>query len=147
MERAVRVLESFAVPHEVRILSAHCTHEAARAFAEGALAGGVRIIIAAAGGAAHLAGFMAAHTLIPVLGVPIDSSPLSGVDALYTTVQMPPGIPVGTLAIGAGGVVNAALLAVQIPALSDGELRKRLLEYRREMAADMAAKDAELQKR
>jgi phosphoribosylaminoimidazole carboxylase PurE protein len=126
MEEAVRVLDEFGVGCEVAVRSAHRTPDAARRWARGARARGLEVIIAGAGGAAHLAGAMAAHTRLPVLGVPLASSPLAGFDALLATVQMPPGVPVGTLGVGAWGARNAAHLALRILALRDPALGRRL---------------------
>ena len=130
MQHAAKTLEEFGVPHECRVLSAHRTPAAATAYVSEAEGRGVEVLIAAAGGAAHLAGVAAAHTLLPVLGVPIESASLKGMDSLLSTVQMPGGIPVGTLAIGKAGAVNAALLAVAILANSRPELRAKLRLYR-----------------
>ncbi|MBZ5631842.1 MAG: 5-(carboxyamino)imidazole ribonucleotide mutase [Acidobacteriia bacterium] len=130
MKHCCDVLTQFGVPHEKRVLSAHRTPHATAEFISGAEQRGVKIIIAAAGGAAHLAGVAAAHTLLPVLGVPMESASLKGMDSLLSTVQMPGGIPVGTLAIGKPGAINAALLAVAILALSDTGLHKKLEAYR-----------------
>jgi phosphoribosylaminoimidazole carboxylase PurE protein len=126
MEEAARVLEEFGVPSELVVRSAHRTPDAARSWARGARARGLEVIIAGAGGAAHLAGAMAAHSTLPVLGVPLASSPLAGFDALLATVQMPPGVPVGTLGVGAWGARNAAHLALRILALRDPALARRL---------------------
>ena len=126
MEEAMRVLRDFEVPSELVVRSAHRTPEAAAAWARGARKRGLRVIIAGAGGAAHLAGAMAAHSRLPVLGVPLASSPLGGFDALLATVQMPPGVPVGTLGVGSWGARNAAFLALRILALSDAALARRL---------------------
>jgi 5-(carboxyamino)imidazole ribonucleotide mutase len=130
MKHCCDVLTQFGVPHDKRVLSAHRTPHAAAEFISGAESRGVKIIIAAAGGAAHLAGVAAAHTLLPVLGVPMESASLKGMDSLLSTVQMPGGIPVGTLAIGKPGATNAALLAIAILALSDTGLHKKLEAYR-----------------
>jgi 5-(carboxyamino)imidazole ribonucleotide mutase len=132
MRQASEVLNQFGVPHESRVLSAHRTPKHAVEYAEGAEDRGVEVIIAAAGGAAHLAGVLAAHTLVPVLGVPIESKALKGLDSLLSMVQMPAGIPVGTLAIGTAGARNAALLAIAILANSRPELRDKLRRYREE---------------
>jgi 5-(carboxyamino)imidazole ribonucleotide mutase len=132
MRHASDTLKKFGVPHESRVLSAHRTPQAAMEWASGASARGMQVMIAAAGGAAHLAGVMAAHTVIPVLGVPMESPALKGMDSLLSTVQMPAGIPVGTLAIGKAGATNAALLAVAILALNRPELTKRLEAFRAE---------------
>jgi 5-(carboxyamino)imidazole ribonucleotide mutase len=130
MKHCCDVLTQFGVPHEKRVLSAHRTPHATAEFISGADRRGVKVIIAAAGGAAHLAGVAAAHTLLPVLGVPMESASLKGMDSLLSTVQMPGGIPVGTLAIGKPGATNAALLAIAILALSDTGLHKKLVAYR-----------------
>ena len=130
MSEAVKILGELGVPCEARVLSAHRTPEETAAYVKGAAGRGLRVLIAGAGGAAHLAGAVAAHTLLPVLGVPIDSSALQGLDALLATVQMPKGIPVGTLAIGKAGAGNAALLAAEILALGDVALRERLAAWR-----------------
>ena len=126
MEEAARVLRDHGVAHEVVVRSAHRTPEAAARGAKGARRRGVEVIIAGAGGAAHLAGAMAANSTLPVLGVPLASSPLAGFDALLSTVQMPPGVPVGTLGVGSWGARNAAHLALRILAVSDAALGRRL---------------------
>ena len=134
MKNASDTLSQFGVPHESRVLSAHRTpHETAK-YVKGAEGRGVEVVIAAAGGAAHLAGVCAAHTLLPVLGVPMESK-LNGLDSLLSTVQMPGGIPVGTLAVGKAGAVNAALLAIAILANQRPELRKKLKKFRTDQAA------------
>jgi 5-(carboxyamino)imidazole ribonucleotide mutase len=130
MRLAARTLTEFEVPHETHILSAHRTPDRMSEFASTAESRGLEVIIAGAGGAAHLPGMTAAHTTLPVLGVPIESRTLKGVDSLLSIVQMPAGIPVGTLAIGAAGATNAALLAVQILAITRPELRARLHAFR-----------------
>ena len=130
MRHADQTLTDFAVPHECRVISAHRTPHLAAEFASTANSRGIQIIIAAAGGAAHLAGVLAAHTTLPVLGVPMKSDALNGMDSLLATVQMPAGIPVGTLAIGKPGAINAALFAVAILANSRPELRKKLEDFR-----------------
>src|SRR5215831_18012884 len=126
MRQADEVLTNFGVAHECRVLSAHRTPKETAAYVGGAEARGVEVVIAAAGGAAHLAGVCAAHTLLPVLGVPMESAALKGMDSLLSTVQMPAGIPVGTLAIGVPGARNAALLAIAILANKRPELRDKL---------------------
>ena len=126
MRRAAEVLEELGVPHETRIVSAHRTPDRLVAYAKGAVGRGLKVIIAGAGGAAHLPGMTAAMTRLPVLGVPVESKALSGVDSLYSIVQMPAGIPVGTLAIGAAGAANAGLLAAAILAAFDPDLAARL---------------------
>jgi 5-(carboxyamino)imidazole ribonucleotide mutase len=132
MQHASQTLSQFGVANECRVLSAHRTPAAATEFISSAEGRGVQVIIAAAGGAAHLAGVAAAHTVLPVLGVPMQSAALQGMDSLLSTVQMPAGIPVGTLAIGKPGAINAALLAIAILANSRPELREKLHGYRRE---------------
>ena len=130
MRQADEVLAQFGVPHECRVLSAHRTPAETAEYISGAEGRGMEVIIAAAGGAAHLAGVCAAHTVLPVLGVPMESAALKGLDSLLSTVQMPAGIPVGTLGIGGAGARNAALLAVAILANSRPELRERLRQFR-----------------
>ncbi|HYW44577.1 MAG TPA: 5-(carboxyamino)imidazole ribonucleotide mutase [Bryobacteraceae bacterium] len=134
MRQASETLAHFDVPHECRVLSAHRTPVQTAEYVSQAEAGGVEVVIAAAGGAAHLAGVCAAHTLLPVLGVPMESASLKGLDSLLSTVQMPAGIPVGTLAIGPAGARNAALLAVAILANSRPELREKLRRFRAEQS-------------
>ena len=135
MEEAARIFAEFGIGCELAIRSAHRTPEAAATWARTARSRGLRVIIAAAGGAAHLAGAMAAHSRLPVLGVPLASSPLAGFDALLSTVQMPPGVPVGTLGVGAWGARNAAFLALRILAVSDAALAKKLEAHALRMAA------------
>ena len=137
MQAAEGVLGELGVETDVRVISAHRTPERLRRFLDGAEAAGIEVVICGAGGAAHLAGVTAAHTLLPVLGVPIDSSPLSGLDALLSTVQMPGGIPVGTLGIGKSGARNAGLLAAAILARKDGALRDRLAAFRERQSASV----------
>ena len=132
LERAAKLLEQFGVPHACEVVSAHRTPDKLAAYAKSAADRGLKVIIAGAGGAAHLPGMLAAHTHLPVLGVPVESAVLRGVDSLLSIVQMPAGVPVGTLAIGPTGVANAALLAVSILALDDSTLRGRLVAYRAE---------------
>ena len=132
MRHAADVLERFGVQHECRVVSAHRTPQLMAEFAAAAEGRGFEVIIAGAGGAAHLPGMVAAHTMLPVLGVPIESRTLKGVDSLLSIAQMPAGVPVGTLAIGQAGATNAGLLAVAILANSRPELRERLREFRRE---------------
>lgn len=131
MKHAAETLTALGVAHESRIVSAHRTPERLYAFAKGAKAAGFKVIIAGAGGAAHLPGMTAAMTVLPVFGVPVESKALSGQDSLLSIVQMPAGIPVGTLAIGKAGAVNAALLAASVLALSDEALAKRLELWRK----------------
>lgn len=143
--KAVDILEMFSVPYQARVLSAHRTPNQAAEFASKAEQNGFSVIIAAAGKAAHLAGVLAAHTTVPVIGIPIQSSALDGLDALLSTVQMPPGVPVAT--VGINGAENAALLAVQILALNDGLLKEKLKDYRLKMEKSVEQKDIELQKK
>jgi 5-(carboxyamino)imidazole ribonucleotide mutase len=135
MKSTSETLARFGVPHECRVLSAHRTPAATVEYAAGAEARGIEVMIAAAGGAAHLAGVVAAHTLLPVLGVPMESASLKGLDSLLSTVQMPGGMPVGTLAIGKPGATNAALLAVAILAGKRPALREKLRAFREEQTA------------
>jgi len=141
LQRAVAVLEQFGVPHSCEIVSAHRTPAKLAEYAAGAAGRGLKVIIAGAGGAAHLPGMLAAQTHLPVLGVPVESSMLRGVDSLLSIVQMPAGIPVGTLAIGPAGAANAALLAVAILALADAGLRDRLIAYRSDQTARVLQED------
>ena len=134
MRQADEVLTKFDVAHECRVLSAHRTPAQTAEYISQAESRGVEVVIAAAGGAAHLAGVCAAHTVLPVLGVPMESASLKGMDSLLSTVQMPAGIPVGTLAIGPAGARNAALLAVAILANSRPELREKLRQFRKEQS-------------
>jgi len=130
MKAAAKVLEEFGVPYEAKAMSAHRTPHAVAEWATNAQKSGKKAIIAAAGGAAHLAGVVAAHTTLPVLGVPMPSKHLQGLDSLLSTVQMPKGIPVSTFAIGEAGAANAALFAVALLALSDSSLQKKLSDFR-----------------
>jgi 5-(carboxyamino)imidazole ribonucleotide mutase len=143
MQAAVEVLEEFGVAHEVRVLSAHRTPLAMASYAETAENRGLEVLIAGAGGAAHLPGMVAALTSLPVIGVPVASKALSGLDSLYSIVQMPAGIPVATVAIG--NATNAGLLALQILATADPDLRQALNTYRQELRAMVEAKDQRLQ--
>ena len=138
MKHAAETLDALGVSYEARIVSAHRTPERLYAFAKGAKAAGFKVIIAGAGGAAHLPGMTAALTTLPVFGVPVESKALSGVDLLYSIVQMPPGIPVGTLAIGQPGAINAALLAASVLALGDSALGERLEAWRARQTAAVA---------
>ncbi len=139
MRAAHETLNQFDVANECRVLSAHRTPREAADYVSGAEARGIEVLIAAAGGAAHLAGVTAAHTVLPVLGVPMESASLKGMDSLLSTVQMPAGIPVGTLAIGKPGAVNAALLAVAILSGRRPELRERIRAFRAEQARKILA--------
>jgi phosphoribosylaminoimidazole carboxylase PurE protein len=144
MEEASTLLTKFGISWEMRISSAHRAPERTMTYAKTALDKGMEVIIAGAGWAAHLAGMIAAETPLPVIGVPIDSSSLQGMDALLSTVQMPPGVPVATMAIGKGGARNAAILAAQILGLKYPEIRERVLAYKKELAQEIEKKDAEL---
>jgi phosphoribosylamine--glycine ligase len=140
MQSASNVLKDFGVAFEITVASAHRSPRRAADWASSARARGIKIIIAGAGHAAHLAGAMAAHTSLPIIGVPIDSSCLQGMDALLATVQMPPGVPVATMAIGKSGARNAGILAVQILALADTALAEKLEEYKQNMAVKVEQK-------
>ena len=131
MRHAVELLDDFGVPNEHKIVSAHRTPEMMAEFARGAAERGIRVIIAGAGGAAHLPGMVAAHTWLPVLGVPVQSQALHGIDSLLSIAQMPAGVPVGTLAIGAAGATNAALLAASILATTDEKIRDKVVAFRK----------------
>ncbi len=145
MEGCVEQLRQFGIEPTVRILSAHRTPQDAAEFAEAAEAAGIKVVIAAAGMAAHLAGALAARTLLPVIGVPLVAEPgLGGIDALLSTVQMPPGVPVATMALGKPGAKNAAILAVQILALRDDQLHQKLDDFRRKQEQTIRQKDASL---
>jgi 5-(carboxyamino)imidazole ribonucleotide mutase len=139
MQHAARSLKDFGVPHEARVMSAHRTPALVTDYVSGAAARGMKCIIAGAGGAAHLAGVVAAHTTLPVLGVPMPSKHLQGLDSLLSTVQMPKGIPVATFAIGEAGAANAGLFAVALLALQDPALAKKLDEFRRQQAEAVKA--------
>jgi phosphoribosylaminoimidazole carboxylase PurE protein len=145
MESCVEQLRQFGIEPSVRIISAHRTPQVACEFAENAAADGIQVLIAAAGMAAHLAGALAARASVPVIGVPLVCEPgLGGLDALLSTVQMPPGVPVATMGVGKAGAKNAAILAVQILALHDPELRAKLADFRREQEQTVRQKDATL---
>ena len=146
MQEAEKILKEFKIPCEVHILSAHRTPGLAAEFAKMAAKKGIQVIIAGAGMANHLAGAMAAHTVIPVIGVPLEGSSLNGLDALLSTVQMPPGVPVACVAVGKTGAKNAGHLAAQILALSDKQLEERLIEYRKRTEAMIVEKNKKLQK-
>jgi phosphoribosylaminoimidazole carboxylase PurE protein len=140
MQGCMDVLQEFDISYEVRVLSAHRTPDLTREYAVSAADRGIEVIIAGAGWAAHLAGFMAGHTTLPVIGVPIDSSAFKGLDALLSTVQMPPGIPVATVAVGNGGAINAGVLAAQILALKYPPVAEKLTNYRKELTAKATEK-------
>lgn len=145
VEKTVNTLREFGVPTEVHVFSAHRTPDEARGFALSAAERDIGVIIAAAGMAAHLAGAIAAQTVLPVIGLPLSSAVLDGMDALLSTVMMPPGVPVATVAVN--GAVNAAVLAVQILALGDEELTKRMVEYKKTAAAKARAKNAAVEEK
>ena len=142
LEPAADMLDRFGVRHELRVLSAHRTPEAMASYARSAASRGLKVLIAGAGGAAHLPGMLAANTPLPVIGVPVPTTTLNGLDALLSIVQMPRGVPVATVAIGGGA--NAGLLAVQILAGGDPDLLRRLVEYKEELAETARQQDAEL---
>jgi phosphoribosylaminoimidazole carboxylase PurE protein len=144
MEETIKILEQFGIVHEVLLTSAHRSPERTSSFARKAAERGVRIIIVGAGAAAHLAGVIASQTPLPVIGVPIDATALQGMDALLSTVQMPGGVPVATMAIGKAGAKNAALMAIRILALADETLLKKLQNYIEQMARDVERKQASL---
>jgi phosphoribosylamine--glycine ligase len=140
MERASKQLEEFNIPYFMTVSSAHRTPDRTVKLVREAERKGVEVIIAGAGAAAHLAGVIAAHTILPVIGVPVDSSPLKGIDALYSTVQMPPGIPVATMAVGSGGAKNAAIFSAQILAVKDKKIARALKAFKKKMAREVLKK-------
>ena len=144
MRGCTETLKELMIPYEARVISAHRTPKQTQEYAQTAAERGLEVIIAGAGWAAHLAGFMAAHTALPVIGVPIDSSPLKGMDALLSTVQMPPGIPVATVSLGKGGAKNAAVLAAEILALKYPAIAERLKAYRDKMTKEVIEKSQAL---
>ena len=146
VQDALKLLDDFGVASEVTISSAHRSPDRTQHYATTLEERGVQVVIACAGGAAHLAGVLAAHTILPVIGVPIDSSPLKGFDALLSTSMMPAGVPVATMGIGKAGASNAAILAAQILARGDATLAQRLRDYKKKLAANVEAKDRELKK-
>ena len=139
------VLDEFHVPYEVQVMSAHRTPEIVRQYAAMAAARGLRVVIAAAGGAAHLAGVVASHTILPVIGIPVPTELQGGLDSLLSTVQMPGDVPVATVGVGSGGARNAGLLAVQILAIYDANLQSMFVDFRRKLADKVGAKNAALQ--
>jgi 5-(carboxyamino)imidazole ribonucleotide mutase len=147
MEECTKVLQKFGIPFEMHISSAHRSPARTGELARSAAGRGIKTIIAGAGMAAHLAGVVAAETVLPVIAVPLPGGALNGLDALYAMVQMPGGIPVATMAIGKAGAKNAGLFAVQMLALGSPELAERFVAYKQEMADDVAARDADLQRR
>lgn len=147
MNGAAEMLEKFGIPYEMTVASAHRSPDRASQYSRTARERGLKVIIAGAGWAAHLAGVLAAETTLPVIGVPLDSSPLNGMDSLLATVQMPPGIPVATVALGKGGAKNAGILAVQILAVSDDALAAKLAAHKRDMADEVEKKAAKVERR
>lgn len=147
VQNTIDILKSFAIKVEVKIASAHRTPDVVAQYIDDAQNRGAQVFICAAGLAAHLAGAVAARTIRPVIGIPVDGGPLNGVDALYSTVQMPGGIPVATVAIGKAGAKNAAYLAAQIMAISDKELEQKVLQDREQSKLAVMAKDAKLQEK
>jgi phosphoribosylaminoimidazole carboxylase PurE protein len=147
MQETEKVLKDFSIPYDITVASAHRSPERTTKLTKDAEKNGVEVIIAGAGSAAHLAGVIASHTILPVVGVPIDSSPLKGVDALFSTVQMPPGIPVATMAVGKAGAINAAIFAVQILMSKNASLKKALRAYKKKMVKEVERKSAKLKKR
>ncbi len=146
MEKTSKMLEEFNIPYHMTVSSAHRTPDRTLKLVKNAEKTGVEIIIAGAGAAAHLAGVIASHTILPVIGVPIDSSPLEGIDALYSTVQMPPGIPVATMAVGKAGAKNAAIFAAQILALNDSRISAALKDHKKKMAQEVVKKARKVEK-
>ncbi len=146
MRKATEMLEAFGIGFDVDVVSAHRTPQAAHQYATEAVDNGFEIIIAAAGGAAHLAGVIAALTPLPVIGVPMKSAALNGIDSLYSTVQMPSGVPVATMAIGDAGAKNAAVFAAEILGVSDKAIRQKVLDYREKLAKEVGEKRARVKK-
>ncbi|MBV8206503.1 MAG: 5-(carboxyamino)imidazole ribonucleotide mutase [Acidobacteria bacterium] len=144
MREAAKALDSFGIPYEMDVTSAHRSPARTGEFARKAASRGIRVIIAGAGGAAHLAGVIAAETTLPVIGVPIPSTPLGGLDSLLATVQMPAGIPVATVAIGKAGATNAGILAAQMISLGDAQIRSKLDDHKRKLAAGVEEKSRKL---
>jgi len=147
MERCLKQLDELGIPWEVRVISAHRTPEAAHEYAASAAGRGLKVIVAAAGMSAALSGVLAANTTLPVIGVPMASGPLAGVDAALSTMQMPPGVPVACMAIGGAGATNAAIFAAQILSASDADLAGRLVRFKKDQAEKVARKDAEVSRR
>ena len=144
-EATKEVLDGYGIGSVIKVLSAHRTPEALKEFIETTIKDGTKVFVGIAGLAAHLSGNIAAHTTLPVIGIPGDGGPLNGLDALFSTVQMPRGVPVATVAIGKAGAINAGILAVQIMGTADATLRRKMKSYKKKMAADVLASDAELQ--
>ncbi|MGB9595435.1 MAG: 5-(carboxyamino)imidazole ribonucleotide mutase [Candidatus Poribacteria bacterium] len=146
IQETTNILEGLEIPYEVTIGSAHRTPERVTEFVSSAVERGIKVIIAAAGNAAHLPGVIASKTILPVIGIPVDSGPLNGVDALYSIVQMPAGIPVASMAIGKAGARNAGIFAAQILATTNEKIAQKLIEYRQKMAETVIEKAKELEK-
>ena len=146
MKETAKMLERFKVPYEMTISSAHRSPKRTLDYAKRAEKRGLKVLIVGAGGAAHLAGVIAAHTTLPVIGVPMGASPLKGRDSLYSTVQMPKGVPVGTMAIGKSGAINAGIMAVEILALSNAQIRKELKRFKTDLAKDVEKKGKKLER-
>ena len=146
IKSASETLKQFGVAHEVRVISAHRVPDIAAEYSKTAIERGLKVVICAAGVAAHLAGVIAAHTTLPVIGIPVQGGALNGLDALYSTVQMPAGIPVATVAVGSAGPINAALLAVQILATSDATLAAKMVEHKQNMVKKIEVGNARIQK-
>ena len=147
MEEAVKALKSFDIPHEVRVISCHRAPAQVIEYARTAQKRGLKVIIAGAGGAAHLAGIIAAETTLPVIGVPIESSPLHGIDALLSTAQMPGGVPVATMAVGKAGAKNAAIFSVEILSIYDGQIHEKLKRFKASLEEEVTAKDRAIAER
>ena len=145
IKKAAAALDEFGVGYEVRVMSAHRTPDAVSEYAQTAIDRGLKVIIAAAGGAAHLGGVIAAHTTLPVIGLPVPTPDLGGLDSLLSIVQMPGDVPVASMAVGMGGPRNAGLFAVQILATADASLREKLADFKKDLVGKIAAKDANLQ--
>ncbi len=145
MQEAAKILKQFEIPYEIGVYSAHRSPHRTADYVRSARARGLKVIIAGAGGSAHLAGVTAAETTLPVIGVPVDSSPLSGFDALLSTVQMPPGVPVATMGVGKSGAANAGIFAVEILAMTDESLVKKLADYKEQLEKSVAEKSRKIQ--
>jgi phosphoribosylaminoimidazole carboxylase PurE protein len=146
MKESAKILEKFKVPYEMTVSSAHRSPKRTLDYAKRAEKRGVKVLIVGAGRAAHLAGVIAAHTALPVIGVPMHTGPLKGRDSLYSTVQMPKGVPVATMAIGKSGAINAAIMAMEILALSNAKIRKKLKKYKADLAKDVEKKGKRLER-
>ena len=147
LENTVKTLKDFGIPYEISVLSAHRAPRKVAEYAAAAAGRGLKVLIAAAGGAAHLAGAVAANTILPIIGIPINATDLNGLDSLLATVQMPPGVPVATVAIGKFGAINAGVLAAQILALGDASLREKLMQHKAGMARRVEDANAKLKPR